>query len=289
MLTLTLEALRTLTNADLRLVVIGDPIDHSLSPPMQNAGLEFLHLPYRYGRLRVSPEDLGGAFQILREKDFIGWNLTLPHKLRAIGLLDGLDPLAERLGAVNTVVSQSGRLFGFNTDGTGLVAAISEAFACDVSSFRIALLGAGGGAGQAAARYLAGLNVPGLVLVNRTIDKAAQLAGELAGSSRSHIKVEPWENLCGVCKEVDLIINAATVGPSPETLSALESRHLVFDLVYGAQETAFVRFARTKGARSADGLLMLLYQGVFAFEIWFGKPAPASQMREALFAAAGRG
>jgi len=286
---LTLDTLSGLTEANLRLVVVGDPIDHSLSPPMQNAGLEFLRLPYRYGRLRIRPEDLVVAFQVLREKNFIGWNLTLPHKLRAVELLDGLDPLAERLRAVNTVVNRSGRLFGFNTDGTGLVAAISEAFACDVSSFRIALLGAGGGAGQAAARYLAGLNVPALILLNRTIDKAAQLAVELAASSNSRIKAEPWDNLASVCKDVDLIINAATVGPFPETLSALESRHLVFDMVYGPQETSLVKFARTKGARSADGLLMLLYQGAFAFEIWFGKPAPAAQMRAALFAAAGRG
>jgi shikimate dehydrogenase len=286
---LTLDALCGLTGADLRLAVVGDPIDHSLSPPMQNAGLEFLHLPYRYGRLRVKPEDLEEAFRVLREKSFIGWNLTLPHKLRALEFVDGLEPLAERLRAVNTVVNQSGRLFGFNTDGTGLVAAISEAFACDVSSFRIALLGAGGGAGQAAARYLAGLNVPALILLNRTIDKAAQLAVELAATSKSRIKAEPWGNLANVCEEVDLIINAATVGPSPERLSALESRHLVFDMVYGPEETPLVKFARAKGARSADGLLMLLYQGVFAFEIWFGKPAPAVQMREALFAAAGRG
>jgi shikimate dehydrogenase len=88
---------------------------------------------------------------------------------------------------------------------------------------------------------------------------------------------------------VDVIVNAATVGPSPENLNALESRHLVFDMVYGPQETPLVRFARASGARSADGLLMLLYQGIFAFEIWFGKPAPATQMRQALFEAAGRG
>jgi shikimate dehydrogenase len=289
MKSLTLDALRGSTAVDLRLLVLGDPIDHSLSPPMQNAGLEFLRLPYRYGRLRVRPEDLGVAFQVLREKSFIGWNLTLPHKLRALELLDRLDPLAERLHAVNTVVNRSGRLFGFNTDGSGLVAAISEAFQCDLCSVRIALLGAGGGAGQAASRYLAGLNVPVLILLNRTIDKAAQLAAELAASSKSRIKVEPWENLASVCKEVDLIINAATVGPSPETLRALEARHLVFDMVYGVQETPLVKFARTKGARSVDGLLMLLYQGIFAFEIWFGKPAPAARMREALFAAAGRG
>jgi shikimate dehydrogenase len=285
---LTLQTLRERKDPDLRLLVIGDPIDHSLSPPMHNAALEFLHLPYLYGRLRVSPANLSEAFQILRQQDFIGWNLTLPHKLAALDLLDGLDPVAKRLRAVNTVVNHSGHLFGFNTDGKGLVAAIREAFGCAVPSVRIALLGAGGGAGQAAARYLAELNVPTLVLLNRTVAKARRLASELAGGSKSEIRAEPWENLPKVCREVDLIVNASTVGPTPETLNSLESRHLVFDMVYGPQETPLVHFARKKGARSADGLLMLFHQGVFAFEIWFGKPAPAELMRKALFAAAGR-
>jgi shikimate dehydrogenase len=288
MSSLTLQTLRAHKDPDLRLLVIGDPIDHSLSPPMHNAALEFLHLPCLYGRLRVSPENLREAFQILRQQDFIGWNLTLPHKLAALDLLDGLDPLAERLRAVNTVVNHSGRLFGFNTDGNGLVAAIWEAFGCTVPSVRIALLGAGGGAGQATARYLAELNVPALVLLNRTLAKAERLAGELAEGSKSEIRVEPWEKLPNVFREVDLIVNASTVGPAPEALDSLESRHLVFDMVYGPQETPLVHFARKKGARSTDGLLMLLHQGVFAFEIWFGKPAPAELMRKALFAAAGR-
>ncbi len=288
MSSLTLQTLRERKVPDLRLLVIGDPIDHSLSPPMHNAALKFLHLPCRYGRLRVSPENLREAFQILRQQDFIGWNLTLPHKLAAIDLLDGLDPLAGRLRAVNTVVNHSGRLFGFNTDGKGLVAAIGEAFGCIVPSVRIALLGTGGGAGQAAARYLAELNVPALVLLNRTAAKAERLASELADSSKSEVRAELWEQLPNVCREVDMIVNASTVGPSPEALASLESRHLVFDMVYGPQETPLVHFARKKGARAADGLLMLLHQGVFAFEIWFGKPAPAQLMREALFAAAGR-
>ena len=144
---LTLQTLRERKNPDLRLLVIGDPIDHSLSPPMHNAALEFLHLPCVYGRLRVGPKNLREAFKILRQQDFIGWNLTLPHKLMAIDLLDGLDPVSERLRSVNTVVNQSGRLFGFNTDGKGLVTAIGEAFGCAVPSVRVALLGAGGGAG----------------------------------------------------------------------------------------------------------------------------------------------
>jgi shikimate dehydrogenase len=288
MTSLTLQTLRARKHPELRLVVIGDPIDHSLSPPMHNAALEFLHLPCLYGRLRVEPENLREAFQILRQQDFIGWNLTLPHKLVAIDLLDGLDPSAERLRAVNTVVNHSGRLFGFNTDGRGLVAAIGEAFGCSVPAVRIALLGAGGGAGQAAARYLAQLHVPMLVLLNRTTAKAERLAADLAGRSRSEVRAEPWEKLPAICREVDLVINASTVGPTPEALNSLEPRHLVFDMVYGPQETSLVHFARKRGARSADGLLMLLHQGIFAFEIWFGKPAPAALMRKALFVAAGR-
>jgi shikimate dehydrogenase len=288
MSSLTLQTLDERKDPNLRLLVIGDPIDHSLSPPMHNAALESLHFPWRYGRLRVAPENLREAFQILRQQDFIGWNLTLPHKLAAVDLMDGLDPLAKRLRAVNTVVNHSGRLFGFNTDGKGLVAAIAEAFGCTIPSVRVALLGAGGGAGHAAARYLAELNVPALVLLNRTVDKAERLASELADLSKSEVRAEPWEKLPDVCREVDLIVNASTVGPSPESLNSLEARHLVFDMVYGPQETSLVHFARKKGARSADGLLMLLYQGVFAFEIWFGKPAPAELMRKALFAAAGR-
>jgi shikimate dehydrogenase len=288
MSSLTLQTLRDSKDPELRLLVLGDPVDHSLSPPMHNAGLEFLHLPYRYGRLRVSPQNLPEAFKILRQQNFIGWNLTLPHKLEAVGLMDGLDPMAERLRAVNTVVNQSGRLFGFNTDGKGLVAAIREAFGCDLQTVRIALLGAGGGAGQAAARYLAELDVPALTLLNRTVAKAERLAGELADRTNTEVRVEPWENLPDACREVDLIVNASTIGPTPEALRGLESRHLVFDMVYGPQETPLVHLARQKGARSADGLLMLLHQGMVAFEIWFGKPAPAASMRAALFAAAGR-
>jgi shikimate dehydrogenase len=286
---LTLETLRERTDPALRLLVIGDPIDHSLSPQMHNAALEFLHLPSTYGRLRVGPESLHDAFKILRQQDFIGWNLTLPNKLVAIDLLDGLDPMAERLGAVNTVVNLSGRLFGFNTDGKGLVTAIGEAFGCDVPSIRVALLGAGGGAGQAAARYLAELGVPTLILLNRTFTKAEQLARELGDRSSSEVHAAPWEKLPEICGEVDLIVNASTVAPAPEALHSLKPHHLVFDMVYGPRETSLVHFSRKKGAKAVDGLLMLLHQGVFAFEIWFGKPAPAAVMRKALFAAAGRG
>jgi shikimate dehydrogenase len=288
----TLQSLRESKKAELRLAVLGDPVDHSLSPAMQNAGLECLHLPYSYGRLHVRPDDLAEAFDLLRKRDFIGWNLTLPHKLAALDLLDGLNPVAQRLRSVNTVVNQSGRLFGFNTDAAGFVAAINEAFDCNPCALRIAVLGAGGGAGQALVRYLSELGAPLLVLVNRKTAKIERLAKELAAQSTTSIRIEIWDHLADVCGEVDLIVNASSLGLDGELIeegwSALEPRHLVFDMVYGMQETSLVRRAREKGARAADGLLMLLHQGVLAFEIWFGKPAPHDVMRTALWRAAGR-
>jgi shikimate dehydrogenase len=298
---LTLEDLRNGLPDDLRLLVVGDPVEHSLSPAMHNAALEYLHLPHRYGRLRIAREDLGEAFQLLRDRDPVGWNVTLPHKLAAKELVDSLDPLAERVGAVNTVVNMSGRLFGYNTDCTGLVAAIAEVFGQKVTSFRIALLGAGGGAGQTAARYLCELGVPRIVLVNRTMSKAEQLAQCLRAASprfpdpsvgSTEIEVAAWDALPSVWATVDLIINASTLGLKDEAIlpgfDSIGPNHLLFDMVYSPQETPLVRFARTKGAQAADGLLMLLFQGVFAFEIWFGKPAPVEIMRQALFAAAER-
>jgi len=292
MCSFSIQSLRLSKEADFRLAVLGDPVDHSLSPSMQNAGLVSLHLPYRYGRLHVRPGDLVEAFDLLRKRDFIGWNLTLPHKLAALDLLDGLDPEAERLRSVNTVVNQSGRLFGFNTDGAGFVAAIKEAFDCDLRALRIAVLGAGGGAGQTVARCLSELNVPLLIMVNRTVAKTERLAKDLAAQSKTKIQTGKWDHLAEVCRQVDLLVNASSVGLDREGIHegwrTLESRHLVFDMVYGPRETALVRFAREKGARATDGLLMLLHQGVLAFEIWFGKPAPDAVMRAALWRAAGR-
>src|SRR6516164_9965129 len=212
MCSFSIQSLRLSKEADFRLAVLGDPVDHSLSPSMQNAGLVSLHLPYRYGRLHVRPGDLVEAFDLLRKRDFIGWNLTLPHKLAALDLLDGLDPEAERLRSVNTVVNQSGRLFGFNTDGAGFVAAINEAFKRDLSVLKIAVLGAGGGAGQSIARHLSGLGVPLLILVNRSIGKIEHLAEDLAAHSKSSIHLEAWDNLANVCGEVDLIVHASSLG-----------------------------------------------------------------------------
>ncbi len=130
-----------------RLAVLGDPVSHSLSPEMQNAGLVARDLPFQYTRLWVKSGDLAEVFSRLRAREFIGWNLTLPHKVAALGLVDVIDRAAGRVGAINTVVNRSGSLVGFNTDGVGLIAALHESFSLDFGNSRIAVLGAGGGAG----------------------------------------------------------------------------------------------------------------------------------------------
>jgi shikimate dehydrogenase len=287
---MTLAELRA--TDDFQLAVLGDPVDHSLSPIMQNAGIQYRLLPYRYGRLGVPEGELSAAFELLTAKQFLGWNITLPHKLKAFEIVDELDPMAGRLGAVNTVLNRSGKLVGFNTDGRGLVAAVENAFGKPITEYRIALLGAGGGAGQAVARYLAGLGISVLHLINRTVTKLEVLASELNAFSSVELTIGSWDALPRTCPEVDLIINASSSGLGnegvPDGLDRIGPQHRVFDMVYGPSETGLVKFARAKGAESADGLSMLLYQGIFAFEIWFGKPVPEEAMRKALYSAVGR-
>ena len=272
-------------NPGFQLAVLGDPVEHSLSPPMQNAALAARGLPYRYERLQVPPARLSDAFIRLRELGFVGWNLTLPHKISGYDLVDRLDPEATALRAVNTVLNLGNELIGFNTDGRGLQAALAEAFGADLAKTRIALLGAGGGAGQASARFLARLHPERLLLVNRTVAKLEALKHDLAGDPR----VTFWDfaRLERVFLEADLIINASSAGLSGDSVDWdpgwFRADHRIFDMVYGREgETPIVRWARRNGIAAVDGRLMLLHQGAFAFEHWFGKPVPVQAMRDAL-------
>jgi shikimate dehydrogenase len=285
----TVERLQALlpgaNTAGFRLAVLGDPIEHSLSPQMQNAALEARGLPYHYDRLLVSPAELETAFTYLRNLGFIGWNLTIPHKIAGSRLVDRLDSEAEALGAINTVANRDGELIGFNTDGRGLQAALVDAFAVDPAKSSIALLGAGGGAGQASARFLANLRPERLLLVNRTAEKMDALRLELAANS--DVTFWDFNQLRQVFLEADLIVNASSLGLRDAALDWdpkwLRREHRLFDMVYRPQgETPLVTWARQSGVPAVDGRLMLLHQGAFAFEHWFGQPVPLSAMREAL-------
>jgi shikimate dehydrogenase len=289
----TVEKLQALlagaNTAGFRLAVLGDPVEHSLSPVMHNAALEARGLSYRYDRLLVSPAQLETAFRSLRELGFIGWNLTIPHKIAGYRLVDRLDSEAESLGAINTVVNQDGNLIGFNTDGRGLHAALVDAFGVELTKSKIALLGAGGGAGQASARFLANLRPERLLLVNRTVEKMDGLRQELV--TNSGVTFWDFTQLRQVFLDADLIINASSLGLTDGPLDWdpkwLRSEHRLFDMVYRPQgDTPLVTWAERNRVPAVDGRLMLLHQGAFAFEHWFGQPVPLAAMREALMGTA---
>ena len=284
-----LEQVRSL-EPEVTLGVLGDPIEHSLSPVMQNAALAARGMACRYGRLRVSEAELAEAFRHLRGR-FLGWNLTLPLKLVAVNLVDEIDEQAQWLNAINTVVRREGRLLGFNTDGIGLHRALDEAFGTNWKLTSVAIIGAGGGAGSSAARYLARIGLPELVLVNRTVEKLEPLRAALAGLTK--VRLYGWDGLPRAVAESPLLINASSLGLDGTPLGWdpgwLQPDHRVFDMVYRREPTPVVAWARSRGAIAVDGLGMLLYQGAAAFRHWFGEPVPETEMRRALYTAAGRG
>ncbi len=271
------------------LAVLGDPVSHSLSPAMQNAGLQARGLPHRYGRLRVDPPGLGAAFAALR-RSFVGWNVTLPLKVDALAHVDALDAEARRLGALNTVTCRDGILTGHNTDGIGLQRALDEAFGPGWAREPVTILGAGGGAGSAVTRHLARTGVSKLVLVNRNVERAVAVAQSL--SPGAMVDIRGWDRLTSALAAAPLVINASSVGLDGVPLgwdpAWLGRGQRVFDLIYSREPTPVVAWARAAGAEASDGLGMLLHQGVAAFALWFGEPVPVAAMRAALWAAAGR-
>ena len=281
----------------LRLAVIGDPVEHSLSPAMHNAALEKMRIDCRYTMLHVRAEDLPKALRALPAAGFIGVNCTIPHKTAALASMDRVDDHARRIGAVNTVVVEGDELIGFNTDGPGLVRALRSEFSVDLRDLRVLVLGAGGGAGRAIAMQCAIEGCERLALVNRSIEKARALAAELEPFFRgprvygpvARLEVVPWEEgaLRFQLEHSDLVVNCTSLGmkrtdPSPLPSSILQPHLIVYDTIYAAAQTRLMIAAQEAGARAANGLSMLLYQGALAFEIWFNQPAPVDVMRDAL-------
>ena len=284
----------------IRLGVFGDPVAHSRSPQMLNAALEACGIPARYCRLHIRPEEFAEAARLLPQAGFIGANVTVPHKIAAMNEADVVDENARKIGAVNTLVVEGERLLGFNTDGPGLMRAIRAEFGVDLRDLRVMVLGAGGGAGRAIAAQCALEGCERLVLVNRTLEKAREVAAELAPYFKGprvygplhRLEAVPWEEtkLAAQLTQTDLVINATSCGmkptdPSVLPESILQANLLVFDTIYTARRTPLVEAAQTVGARAANGLSMLLYQGVLAFEIWFNRTAPVEVMRKALIEA----
>jgi shikimate dehydrogenase len=274
-----------------RLAVIGDPIGHSRSPQMHNPALRARGLDAQYIRVQVPQGRVAEAFRQFAACGFLGVNITIPHKFEALDAVDEIDPLARRLGAVNTLAIRDNRLFGYNSDGPGFLRSVQEAFGVEVRDLRVLILGAGGGAGRAVAVQSALVGCQKLVLANRTASKAEALAREVTAlSNKMEVQLLSWTNeaLAAVLPETDLVVNATSLGMKSGDArlvpaEALQTRHLVFDMVYRADgETPLLADARKAGARVVDGLTLLLHQGAISFEHWFGGSAPLEVMREGL-------
>lgn len=280
----------------IRLGIFGDPVAQSLSPEMQNAALKACGLEMRYARFQISPNELQSALALLSGLEFVGLNLTVPHKIAALQFMDSIDSAAREIGAVNTVRIEGEKMSGFNTDGLGFVRAIREEFSVDLRDLRVLLLGAGGAA-RAIARQCAHEGCERLVITNRTFAKAAKLVEELRPAFQEARVLGPvprleaieWKEpaLRSQIANIDLVVNATALGLKrsdslPLSASLLAPHLMIYDTIYRPARTPLLHAAAAAGARGANGLSMLLHQGALSFERWFDRDAPLEAMRAAL-------
>lgn len=291
----------------IRLGVFGDPVAHSLSPQMQNAALGACDIHMQYARFHIRANELRAALLFLHRLataspscgglDFVGINLTVPHKIAAFTQVDEADEFASRARAVNTIRVRDETLIASNTDGEGFLRAIRTEFSIDLHDLRVMIIGAGGGTGRAIAWQCALENCERLVLVNRTLEKAIALAEQLRPffsgprvlGPTARIEAVAWDEsaMRTQLADIDLIVNATPLGMNPSDPTPIPARliaphHILFDCVYSSSKTASVRAAEEAGARGANGLSMLLHQGALSFSIWFNREAPIEAMRAAL-------
>lgn len=268
-----------------KFAVIGDPIAQSKSPLMMEAAFRALGYAGSYEKVHVSSAALGETIARFRAEQYRGWNVTIPHKVDVMAHLDAIDADAQHLGAVNTVVNEGGRLIGYNTDGIGYVRSLLEETGFEPGGQRILFIGAGGAARGVIYAMLK--QQPALVaIVNRTVEKAVELADSLAafGAIRAISEAEVGAT------EWDLIVNTTSVGMFPDVdKTPFDAKHfrpgmVVSDLIYNPKETLFLQQARLAGAMTHNGLGMFVYQGAYALEYWTGQAAPVDVMRDAVVA-----
>jgi shikimate dehydrogenase len=272
-----------------KLAVIGHPIAHSASPRMHQPALDAAGIGARYIRLDVAPGQVAEAFTRMRALGFVGCNVTVPHKLEAMECCE-VHPEARALGAVNTVRFDPDVSRGFNTDGPGFMRAVEDVFGVVLASLRVAVVGAGGGAGQAIATQCAMVGVRKLLVVNRSVEKLGPLVERLKVHGRgAEIIALSFEDaaLADECLSCDLIVNTSSVGlklgdPSILPGACLRSGQKVYDTIYQPAVTPLLAAAEAAGCSTANGLSMLIHQGALAFQHWFPGTDPLPVMRAAL-------
>jgi shikimate dehydrogenase len=268
--------------------IIGDPVEHTMSPPMHNAaykelGLDFIYLPFL-----VKKEQLKQAVAGLRALNVRGFNVTMPHKVSIIPLLDKLDPLAEKIGAVNTVVNDNGLLSGHNTDGLGVLNALLEK-KVNPEGKKVVIIGAGGA--SRAISYVLARQGAQLTILNRKqeLDWADNIAASIRQDLGADVKAVElgFKQLKSALAGADILVHATSVGMSPDTANSLVPAELfnknltVFDVIYNPMKTKLLQDAEAAGCRTIGGLDMLVWQGVLCFKYWTGQAATHETMRQA--------
>ncbi|RMD50998.1 MAG: shikimate dehydrogenase [Ignavibacteria bacterium] len=260
--------------------VIGHPIKHSFSPLMHNISLEMNGIEYIYLPFDVPDNQLKDAIRGMVALQFVGLNVTLPHKEKIIQYLNNVSEEANVIGAVNTIVNENGNLSGYNTDVNGIYATL-ENFKEDISGNVISVFGAGGAARSAIYTAIRFFNPEKINIINRTVEKAESLK-DYFSEKMLFENIEIFElippDLTDTLQESKLIINATSIGMSPEvddcpiaTAEGFNDNQIVFDIVYNPLQTKFLSLAESKGAKTLNGLKMFVEQGAKSFELWTGQ------------------
>ena len=265
--------------------LIGDPVEHSFSPPMHNAAFKELNMDYVYVPFNVKDANLESAIKGADSLNIKGFNVTIPHKINVMKYLEELDPIAELIGAVNTIDFRN--LKGYNTDGIGCIRAIEEV--TGIKDKNVVLAGAGGAA-RAIAFYLAKGNVSSLNILNRNENKAKNLSKDVEDSKLlNDVNYGSINDIDKYLKDADILIDTTPIGMDPNvndkpiaTADMFHEDLVVNDIVYNPNETVLLKEAIKANAKVVYGIKMLLYQGVESFKIWTGREPPVDVMEKAL-------
>jgi shikimate dehydrogenase len=271
--------------------IIGDPVEHSLSPVMHNAAIANLGLDYIYIPFPVMQGDLEKAIAGFTATGVVGFSITIPHKQKIIPLLTEISDDAANIGAVNTVWRTESGWKGTNTDAVGFIAPL-KAMSRDWTQITPVILG-NGGAARAVIAGLTNLGCQEIHVVGRNPDKLARFYQSWlhAPNIASILKIHNWDNLSSLIPAADLLVNTTPVGMSPHTdaspvaeslMQKLKPDAIAYDLIYTPNPTQFLKLAQDRGATAIDGLEMLVQQGVTALEIWLQQTVPVDVMRDSL-------
>ena len=283
-------------DASTRLIcLIGDPVEHSISPLIHNAAFRLMELNYIYLAFRVKKEALNEAVRGLKSLGVMGFNVTIPHKIAIMEYLDEISEEAIGIGSVNTVVNHKGRLKGYNTDAQGALNALEDS-GFEVRGSVVTILGAGG-AGRAVAYGMLKRGASALYIINRTLERGLELANRLRQLFSRRIEALPFnlESLREAISHSEILINCTPVGMYPNIdeipipPSLIRKDLIVMDVVYNPLKTRLLREAEKRGAKTVYGIGMLVHQAALAFKLWTGVEPPVDHMLRVAYSALRRG